>query len=51
MATAESELGGLSPDQVKAARAAMARARAADSANDESACKQAIVDAEGVLGQ
>src|SRR5215467_13859976 len=51
MATAESELGGLSPDQVKAARAAMARARAADSANDESACKQAIADAEGVLGQ
>src|SRR5499427_10544333 len=51
MATAESELGGLSPDQMKAARAAMARARAADSANDESACKQAIADAEGVLGQ
>ena len=51
MATAESELGGLSPDQVKAARAAMARARAADSANDESACKQAIADAERVLGQ
>src|SRR5262249_15825672 len=51
MATAESELGGLSPDQVKAARAAMARARAADSANDESACKQAIADAQGVLGQ
>src|SRR5215813_5754444 len=37
--------------QVKAARAAMARARAPDSANDESACKQAIADAEGVLGQ
>jgi hypothetical protein len=51
IATAESELGGLSPDQVKAAVAALARARAADSANDESACKQAIADAEGVLGQ
>jgi hypothetical protein len=41
IATAESELGGLSPDQVKAAVSAMARAREADSANDESACKQA----------
>jgi hypothetical protein len=51
VATAESELGGLSPDQVKAAVAAMARAREADSANDESACKQAIADAERVLGQ
>src|SRR5262249_32085459 len=30
---------------------APARARAADSANDESACKQATADAEGVLGQ
>src|SRR5215470_16211494 len=51
MATAESELGGLSPDQVKAARSAMTRARQADSANDESACKQAIADAERALGQ
>jgi hypothetical protein len=51
IATAESELGGLSPDQVKAAVSAMARAREADSANDESACKQAIADAEHVLGQ
>jgi hypothetical protein len=52
IATAESELGGgLSPDQVKAAASAMARAREADSANDESACKQAIADAEHVLGQ
>src|SRR5262252_8887030 len=51
MATAESELGRLSPDQEKAAVSAMARARDADSANDESACKQAIGDAERVLGQ
>jgi hypothetical protein len=51
IATAESELGGLSPDQVKAAVSAMARAREADSANDESACKQAIAEAERVLGQ
>ena len=51
IATAESELGGLSPDQVKAAVSAMARAREADSANDESACKQAIADAERVLSQ
>ena len=51
MATAESKLGGLSPDQVKAARSAITRARQADSANDESACKQAITDAERTLGQ
>jgi hypothetical protein len=51
IATAESELGGLSPDQVKTAVSAMTRARQADNANDESTCKQAIADAERALGQ
>ena len=51
VATAESQLGGLSPDQVKAGVSAINRARQADSANDESACKQAIADAERALGQ
>src|SRR5262249_11582674 len=44
IATAESEVGGLSPDQVKAAVSPRARAGQADSAN-------AVADAERVLGQ
>jgi len=51
IATAESELGGFSLEQGKAFAAAMARAREADSASDESACKQAVADAERVLGK
>jgi hypothetical protein len=38
IATGESELGDLSPEQVTAVTALMARAREADSAGDESAC-------------
>ena len=51
IATAESEVGGFSLEQAKAFAAAMARAREADSASDESACKQAVADVERVLGQ
>jgi len=40
IATAESEVGGFSLEQGKAFAAAMARAREADSASDESACKR-----------
>src|SRR5262245_3694336 len=51
IATAEGELGGWTPEQAKAFTAAMARARESDSANDESACKQAVADAEGALSK
>ena len=51
IATAESELGEVSLERAKAFTAAMARAREADSASDESACKQALADAERVLGK
>ena len=51
IATAESEVGGFSLEQGKAFAAAMARAREADGASDESACKQALADAERVLGK
>ena len=47
--TAESDRW--TPEQAKAFTAAMARAREADSANDESACKQAVADAEGALSK
>ena len=46
MATAE----GVSPQMVDAARQAMLRARAADSAGDKSACEQALADVEHALG-
>ena len=51
IATAESELGGFSLEQGKAFAAAMARAREADNASDESACKQAVADVERILGK
>jgi len=49
IATAESELGDISPEQVMAAAALMARAREADSAGDASACNQALTDAQRAL--
>ena len=49
VATAESELGDVSPEQVTAVTAIMARAREADSAGDESACNQALADAQRAL--
>jgi hypothetical protein len=51
IATEESEVGGLSPEQQKAFAAAITRAREADNASDESACKHAVADAERLLGK
>ena len=51
IATAESEVGGFSPEQQKAFAAAITRAREADNASDESACKQAVADVERILGK
>jgi hypothetical protein len=50
LAAAESKLGEVSPDTVKAVEAAMARARKADLANDKSACEQALADVQRAIG-
>jgi hypothetical protein len=50
IAAAEQELGDLSPQKTEAAEQAMARARAADSAGDGSACVQALADVQRAIG-
>ena len=50
VATAESRLGGLSPDIVEAAHAAMSRAHEADRAGDQSACEQALAEVQRLIG-
>lgn len=50
IAAAEERLGELSPQKTEAAEQAMARARAADSAGDQSACEQALADVERAIG-
>jgi hypothetical protein len=47
---AEEKLGDISPQTVEAVGQAMARARAADTAGDKSACEQALADAQRALG-
>jgi uncharacterized iron-regulated membrane protein len=49
--TAEREVGGLPLEQANAFDAAMTRAREADNASDESACKQAVAEVERILGK
>jgi hypothetical protein len=48
---AESQLGEVSPEKVQAVTAAMARAREADRDGDESACWQALADAQRARGR
>jgi hypothetical protein len=50
MATVEERLGEISPQTVDAVAQAMARARAADDADDKNACEQALADAQRALG-
>jgi hypothetical protein len=50
IAAAESKLGGISSDQVKAVEVAMARARKADLANDKSTCEQALAEVQRAIG-
>ena len=50
MATVEERLGEISPQTVDAVAQAMARARAADGADDKNACEQALADAQRALG-
>ena len=51
IAKAEEKLGDISAGTVDATRQAMARARAADSAGDKSACEQALAEVKGLIGQ
>jgi hypothetical protein len=51
IAAAEAALGEISPDTIRAVEAAMARAREADRAGDQSACEQAQAVAKRALGQ
>ncbi|MBO0717222.1 MAG: hypothetical protein J2P55_07810 [Rhizobiales bacterium] len=48
--SAEEKLGDISPQTVAAVGQAMARARAADSAGDNSGCEQALAEAQRAIG-
>ena len=50
IAAAETRLGDVSSQKVEAVAAAMARAREADHAGDQSACEQALADVQRALG-
>jgi hypothetical protein len=50
LAAAEARLGEVSPQKTEAVAAAMARAREADGAGDQSACEQALADVRRALG-
>src|SRR5262245_34811725 len=50
IAAAEGRLGDVSPQKLEAIGAAMARAREADGAGNQSACEQALADVQRALG-
>jgi hypothetical protein len=50
MAAAEEKLNELSPQTVDAVRRAMAKARAADSADDSSVCASALAEVQRAIG-
>jgi hypothetical protein len=50
IAAAEQGLGDLTSQRIEVAGQAMARARAADSAGDTSACEQALSDVQRAIG-
>jgi hypothetical protein len=50
IAAAEERLGELSSSKIEVAKQAMELARAADSADDKSACEQALADAQRATG-
>jgi hypothetical protein len=50
IAAVEERLGEVSPQRAAAVAQAMARARAADSAGDKSACEQALADIQRAIG-
>jgi hypothetical protein len=50
MAAAEEKTGGISPETMEQVRDAMARARAADAAGDNVACKEALAETQRMIG-
>jgi predicted lipid-binding transport protein (Tim44 family) len=50
IAAAETSLGEISPEAVKAVREAMTRARAADQAGDLATCQQALAEVQRTIG-
>jgi len=50
MAAAEAKVGGLSPETIEQIRGSMARARTADAAGDNVACKEALAEVQSVIG-
>jgi len=50
IAAAEEKLGELSPEKMASIGAAMARARAADAANDKPACDRALEEVRAAIG-
>ena len=50
MAAAEGKVGEMSPETIKQIHDAMARARAADAAGDDVACKEALAEVQGAIG-
>jgi hypothetical protein len=49
LATAEEKLGEMSAEAIEQIKQAIARARAADRAGDDTACKQALLEAERAI--
>jgi hypothetical protein len=50
MAAAEEKVGGISAETIEQIRYGIARARAADAAGDDVACKEALAEVQGVIG-
>ena len=50
MAATEEKLGQISPETIKLVEQAMDRARAADSVGDNVACKEALAEAQRMIG-
>jgi hypothetical protein len=50
MAAAEEKVGGMSAETIQQIRDGVARARAADEAGDDVACKEALAEVQGAIG-
>ena len=50
MAAAEGKVGEISAETIEQIHDAMARARAADAAGDDVACKEALAEVQGAIG-
>jgi hypothetical protein len=50
LAAGEEKLGEISQETIELVKQAMARARAADSAGDNAACKQALAEVQRAIG-